>query len=168
MFVRRKDRRYSKLRASLGYTEPVRPHGKSPFVPSGPAESKGALSSQLSPTTRTSCSVIYRPYLRPANCLFKHNKTAVPPFNLRGALFRVRSPFRFPSILPLHRSPTNASFLLSFLLCSISPRFLSHLLSSHDVLPPTHSRFHDITRRTRSRNSTKSPHGEAHRCNYMP
>ncbi|CAK9832336.1 hypothetical protein ANTRET_LOCUS9173, partial [Anthophora retusa] len=66
----------------------------------GPEESKGALSSELSPTTRTSCAVIYRPYLRPANCLFKHNKTAVPPFNLRGALFRVRAPFRFPSFLP--------------------------------------------------------------------
>lgn len=62
---------------------------------------KGRYRGELSPTTRTSCAIIYRPYLRPANCLFKHNKTAVPPFNLRRALFRVRAPFRFPSVLPL-------------------------------------------------------------------
>jgi len=51
--------------------------------------------------------VIYRPYLKPANCLFKHNKTAVPPFNLRGSPFRVRGSMPFATKSPTrpHRTP---------------------------------------------------------------
>jgi len=49
---------------------------------------------------RGSRAVIYRPYLKSANCLFKHNKTAVPPFNLRGSPFRVRGPCRLPNQKP--------------------------------------------------------------------
>lgn len=88
---------------------------------------KGRYRGELSPTTRTSCAIIYRPYLRPANCLFKHNKTAVPPFNLRRALFRVRAPFRFPSVLPLSRSlhapliNVSASSLLPLLYATLYP-----------------------------------------------
>jgi hypothetical protein len=55
-----------------------------------------AIESSYLPPPRSSCAVIYRPYLKPANCLFKHNKTAVPPFNLRGSPFRVRGPCRLP------------------------------------------------------------------------
>lgn len=101
------------LRAS---TITVRPTESLRSLPSeGTRErAKGRYRGELSPTTRTSCAIIYRPYLRPANCLFKHNKTAVPPFNLRRALFRVRAPFRFPSVLPL-------SLALSTLLSSTFP-----------------------------------------------
>lgn len=101
-------------------------HGKSPFsCPWSSAEQRGAIASELSPTTRTSCAVIYRPYLRPANCLFKHNKTAVPPFNLRRALFRVRTPFRFPLVLPSsllpppHTPSINVSSFLFSALCDM-------------------------------------------------
>lgn len=90
---------------------------------------KGRYRGELSPTTRTSCAIIYRPYLRPANCLFKHNKTAVPPFNLRRALFRVRAPFRFPSVLPLSRS-LHAPLIKSFRLFPSAPSLRNALSSS--------------------------------------
>lgn len=61
-----------------------------------------------SPTVAVA-AVIYRPYLKPANCLFKHNKTAVPPFNLRGSLFRVRGPCRLPPKAPPSHHPKPAS-----------------------------------------------------------
>lgn len=105
-------------------------HGKTPFSwPWSSAEQRGAIASELSPTTRTSCAVIYRPYLRPANCLFKHNKTAVPPFNLRRALFRVRTPFRFPLV-----PPSALSFLLRTLLPSTFRLFSSPLYAICSIL----------------------------------
>lgn len=99
---------------------------------------KGRYRGELSPTTRTSCAIIYRPYLRPANCLFKHNKTAVPPFNLRRALFRVRAPFRFPSAL--RHSALSRSLHAPLINVSASsppaPSLRNALSSSTLILPP--------------------------------
>ena len=139
-------------------------HGESLFSPLWSSEKqRGAIASELSPTTRTSCAVIYRPYLRPANCLFKHNKTAMPPFNLRRALFRVRSPFRFSLVLSvslslslslslsfssssLHTHPINVSSFLSSILCdTLYPgpcsRLYSFLLRLATEFPSTHQRL---------------------------
>jgi len=80
-----------------------------------PLRARGQLAIEPSylPPPRSSCAVIYRPYLKPANCLFKHNKTAVPPFNLRGSPFRVRGPCRLPPKPPPGKAPLSLSLSLS-------------------------------------------------------
>ena len=114
-------------------------HGESLFSPLWSSEKqRGAIASELSPTTRTSCAVIYRPYLRPANCLFKHNKTAMPPFNLRRALFRVRSPFRFSLVL-------SVSLSLSLFL----PHLYTHILSTFRLFSPPFYAIRSILARVR-------------------
>lgn len=105
----------------------------------------------------------------------------MPPFNLRGALFRVRAPFRFPSVLLrlspspclLSPSPQRRAIFYLFSLCALP--FSPPLASSPPILPTTEAsrRRFSVRRRsralylnTRSPDSSKTPRCVLSPCNY--
>lgn len=128
------------------------PHGKPPF-----AQKRSSLSTELSPTIRSSCTVIYRPYLKPANCLFKHNKTAVPPFQFTWVPFSRARSMPFASETP---HPTGSYSPLPRLAVVPSPPFAPSPPSSST---PSRTPF---VRTMHGRTIFKKRRAVHYRCNY--